>query len=127
MCNLVDLAGQLAHFASRLFVGGAVDRLEDDVLQVRVHCVLVRLDHLLEDLVLFPASSLLHLPLAALLRLANTTLSLGQHAEGVDAALLLQTDELLAEEVKRVADALSLELRQDLINEVLLKTKTFQP
>ena len=105
VCNVIDLSGEFSHFASCLLVCSLVDCVQNNVFEVSVNRVLVRLHDLLEDLVLFTAASLLHLALAALFRLANATLPLGEHAEGVDAALLLQTDELLAEEVERVADA----------------------
>lgn len=121
VCDVIDLSGEFAHFTSRLLVCCPVDRVEDDVLEVRVNRVLMRLDDLFENLVLFASSALLDLSLPALFRLTNTPLSLGEHAEGVDAALLLQTDELLAEEVESVADAFTLQLRQDLVDEVLLQ------
>ena len=66
--------------------------------------------HLLEDLVLLPPSPLFQLSLAALLSFADTPLALSQHAEGVDTTFLLQPNELLGEEVERVANAAALYL-----------------
>ena len=77
--------------------------------------------YLLEDLILLPAPALLHLPLAGLLSLADPALPLRQHGEGVDAALLLQADQLLAQEVQHISQTAPLQRAQTFVDEGLLR------
>ena len=63
---------------------------------------------LFEEFVLLAPPSFLHLAPPALLRLSDAALSLGEHRERVNASLLLQADQFLAEEVEHVSETLSL-------------------
>jgi len=70
----------------------------------------VHADNLPKHLVVLLPSRLLHLPSTRLLRLTQAPLSVRQQREGVHAPLLLQANQLLAEEVQRLANVARLHL-----------------
>lgn len=100
----------LTHVQPRLVAGSLLLRVQNNILQVRLNRLAVHIDNAAENLVVLPPAQLLQLPPSGLLRFAHAALALCQHGKGVDAALLLQPHELLAEVVQGRADVVRLHI-----------------
>mmetsp|Transcript_24768 Transcript_24768/g.58848 ORF Transcript_24768/g.58848 Transcript_24768/m.58848 type:complete len:261 (+) Transcript_24768:53-835(+) len=102
--NVVEERRLRVRLHHRLLLGGRLDGLRQDALQIALDRALVDVHDLAVHLVLLRPSTLLLQPLALLLRLPHRALALGEHDHGEDTTLLLEAHQLLREVVQHLAN-----------------------